>query len=50
MNEALRRYEHALAVATAPTPPVTRGPFESAAALADELLKQGMLSRRRRRS
>ena len=43
VKEALRRYERALAVATAPTPPVTRGPFESAAALADELLAQGML-------
>jgi beta-glucosidase-like glycosyl hydrolase len=43
LDEALRRYEHALALATAPTPPVTRGPFETAAALADELLAQGML-------
>jgi len=43
LDEALRRYEHALALATAPTPPVTRGPFETAAALADELLTQGML-------
>jgi beta-glucosidase-like glycosyl hydrolase len=45
LDEALRRYEHALALATAPTPPVTRGPFETAAALADELLAQGMLRR-----
>jgi beta-glucosidase-like glycosyl hydrolase len=43
MEEALRRYDRAIAMATAPTPPVTRGPFESAAALADELLAQGML-------
>jgi beta-glucosidase-like glycosyl hydrolase len=43
LDEAIRRYEHALALATAPTPPVTRGPFETAAALADELLTQGML-------
>ncbi|MEZ0333774.1 MAG: glycoside hydrolase family 3 N-terminal domain-containing protein [Gemmatimonadales bacterium] len=43
LQEALRRYEHALAAATAPTPPVTKGPFESAAALADELLAHGML-------
>jgi beta-glucosidase-like glycosyl hydrolase len=41
--EALGRYERALALATGPTAPVTRGPFESAAALADALLEQGML-------
>ena len=41
--EAQRRYEAALADATRPTPPVTRGPFESADALADALLEQGML-------
>ena len=41
--ESLRRYERALAAATSPTPPVTRGPFESADALADALLAQGML-------
>jgi hypothetical protein len=43
LEEALGRYERALARASAPTPPVTRGPFESADALADELLIQGML-------
>lgn len=43
LDEALRRYQHALAVASRPTPPVRRGPFESAAALADELLRQGMV-------
>jgi beta-glucosidase-like glycosyl hydrolase len=43
LTSALRRYERALVTATAPTPPVTRGPFESAEALADELLEQGML-------
>jgi beta-glucosidase len=43
LEESLRRYERALAMATAPTPPVTRGPFESAEALADELLKNGMV-------
>ncbi len=43
LDEALRRYQHALDLATAPTPPVTRGPFETAAALADELLAHGML-------
>jgi hypothetical protein len=43
VDEAVRRYERALGLATAPTPPVTRGPFETAAALADELLAQGML-------
>jgi beta-glucosidase-like glycosyl hydrolase len=41
--EALGRYERALARATEPTPPVTRGPFESATALADALLALGML-------
>jgi hypothetical protein len=43
LAEALRRYERALALATSPTPPVTRGPFDSADALADALLAQGML-------
>jgi beta-glucosidase len=43
LGEALARYERALIRATGPTPPVTRGPFESADALADELLAQGML-------
>jgi hypothetical protein len=46
INDSLRRYHNALAAATAPTPPVTRGPFESADALADALLKQGMMLRR----
>jgi len=41
--DAQRRYETALAAATRPTPPVTRGPFDSADALADALLEQGML-------
>ena len=43
LAEALARYDRALARATEPTPPVTRGPFESADALADALLEQGML-------
>ena len=43
LEQSLGRYERALAAATAPTPPVTRGPFESAEALADTLLKQGMV-------
>ena len=43
LAQSLKRYEHALAQAAAPTPPVTRGPFESADALADALLDQGML-------
>jgi hypothetical protein len=43
LAESLRRYERALSAATGPTPPVTRGPFESADALADALLEQGML-------
>ena len=43
LAESLRRYERALAAATSPTPPVTRGPFESTDDLADALLEQGML-------
>jgi beta-glucosidase-like glycosyl hydrolase len=43
LAEALGRYDRALARAVEPTPPVTRGPFESADALADALLAQGML-------
>jgi beta-glucosidase-like glycosyl hydrolase len=43
LEESLVRYERALSAATAPTPPVTRGPFESAEALADTLLKTGMV-------
>jgi len=43
LAQALGRYQRALELATAPTPPVTRGPFDSAAALADELLVDGML-------
>ncbi len=43
LAEALRRYDRALALATSATPPVTRGPFESADALADALLAQGLL-------
>ncbi len=43
IGESLRRYDRALAAATAPTPPVTRGPYESAEALADDLLKHGMM-------
>ena len=42
---SLARYDRALAAASAPTPPVTRGPFESADALADALLKQSMVRR-----
>jgi hypothetical protein len=43
MQEALGRYERGLALATSPTPPVARGPFDSADALADALLTEGML-------
>jgi beta-glucosidase len=43
LEEALARYERALATAIRPTPPVSRGPFDSADALADALLEQGML-------
>lgn len=46
LNQSLRRYDRALAAATAPTPPVTRGPYESADALADVLLEHGMMVRR----
>ncbi len=43
LDLSLARYERALSVATAPTPPVTRGPFDSAEALADALLRKGMV-------
>jgi beta-glucosidase-like glycosyl hydrolase len=43
VNESLHRYDRALVAATAPTPAVTRGPYDSAEALADVLLKQGMM-------
>ncbi|HEY7612641.1 MAG TPA: glycoside hydrolase family 3 N-terminal domain-containing protein [Gemmatimonadales bacterium] len=43
LEESLRRYEHALAFATRPTPPVRRGPFDSADGLADALVRQGMV-------
>jgi beta-glucosidase-like glycosyl hydrolase len=43
VDEALGRYERALSVAVSATPPVTRGPFDSADALADALLERGML-------
>lgn len=43
LDESLARYSKALAAATAPTPPVTRGPFESAELLGDALLKAGMV-------
>lgn len=43
IRESLRRYDRALAAATAPTPPVTRGPYDSVEALADVLLKHGMM-------
>jgi beta-glucosidase-like glycosyl hydrolase len=46
LKESLRRYYRALAAATAPTPPVTRGPYDSAEALADALLSNGMITRR----
>jgi beta-glucosidase len=45
LTESLRRYDRALVAAAAPTPPVARGPFESAEALADAILKQGMARR-----
>ena len=46
INESLLRYDRALTAATAPTPAVTRGPYDSAEALADVLLKQGMMAGR----
>lgn len=46
LAQSLVRYDRALATATAPTPPVTRGPYDSADALADVIVKQGMMARR----
>ena len=43
IEEALRRYQRAVAAATRSTPPVRRGPFDSADGLADALLRQGMV-------
>jgi beta-glucosidase-like glycosyl hydrolase len=43
VEDSLRRYERALAVATRPTPPVRRGPFDSVDDLADSLLSNGMV-------
>lgn len=43
LMESLGRYDKALAAATKPTPPVTRGPYETAEALADALLQRGMM-------
>jgi beta-glucosidase-like glycosyl hydrolase len=43
IEEALRRYERAVVAATRSTPPVRRGPFDSAGGLADALLQQGMV-------
>lgn len=43
LDESLSRYQRALSAATRPTPPVSRGPFESAEALADALLQNGMM-------
>lgn len=40
LQQSLARYERALVAASAPTPPVTRGPFDSAEALADALLRR----------
>jgi beta-glucosidase len=43
VEESLRRYQRAVDIASRSTPPVRRGPYESAAALADALLRQGMV-------
>lgn len=43
LEESLVRYERGLTAATAPTPPVTRGPFDSAEELADALLQKAMV-------
>jgi hypothetical protein len=42
LQESLRRYDRGITIATAPTPPVTRGPFDSSEALADALLNKRM--------
>lgn len=42
LEQALNRYELALVAATRPTPPVTRGPFDSSDVLADILLEKGL--------
>jgi beta-glucosidase-like glycosyl hydrolase len=42
LDESLARYHRALEQATSPTPPVTRGPYGTAEALADALLQRGM--------
>ncbi|MFL5494466.1 MAG: glycoside hydrolase family 3 N-terminal domain-containing protein [Gemmatimonadales bacterium] len=43
LRVSLERYDRAVTAASSATPPVTRGPFDSAEALADALLEQGML-------
>ena len=43
LEESLRRYERAVAIANRPTPPVRRGPFDSVEGLADALLREGMV-------
>jgi beta-glucosidase len=43
IEESLRRYERAVVTASRSTPPVRRGPFDSADGLADALLRQGMV-------
>ena len=43
IEEAMRRYERALAAATRSTPPVRRGPYDSVDSLADAMLRQGMV-------
>jgi beta-glucosidase len=43
LRQSLQRYERAVSAASSATPPVTRGPFDSAEALADALLEQGLL-------
>lgn len=43
VTESLGRYERALAAATAPTPPVQRGPYPSADALADAIVDRGLI-------
>jgi hypothetical protein len=43
LEDSLRRYQRALAIASRPTPPVRRGPFDSAGGLADKLIQKGMV-------
>jgi len=43
IERSLQRYDRAVGIAARSTPPVRRGPYHSAAELADALLQQGMV-------